>query len=105
VAYGDLEASGNRLKEYEAQVAAARDAYQLADQSYGAGLTTNLDRLIVQNRLQQAELQLAAETLSRKIMYLRLVRQTGTLVDEVGHLETPVAGAKAATQAAAASGG
>jgi len=38
-------------------------------------------------------------------MYLRLVRQTGTLVDEVGHLETPVAGAKAATQAAAASGG
>ena len=105
VAYGDLEASGERLKEYQAQVAAARDAFQLSDQAYSAGLATNLDRLIVQNRLQQAELQLAAETLSRKIMYLRLVRQTGTLVDEVGHLETPVAGAKAATQAAAASGG
>ena len=104
MAYGDLEASGNRLKEYEAQVAAARDAYQLADQSYGAGLTTNLDRLIVQNRLQQAELQLAAETLNRKIMYLRLLRQTGALVDEVGRLETPIPEAQAAAQAAAASG-
>lgn len=37
----------------------------------------------------------ATETLNRKIMYLRLVRQTGALVDEVGHLGTPVAGAQA----------
>jgi len=65
-----------------------------------AGLSTNLDRLIGHNRLQQAELQLAAEFLNRKIMYLRLVRQTGTLVDEVGRLGTPVPEA----QAAAASG-
>jgi outer membrane protein TolC len=101
VAYGDLEASGERLKEYQAQVAAARDAFHLADQSYSAGLATNLDRLIVQNRLQQAELQLAAETLNRKIMYLRLVRQTGALVDEVGHLETQIPVAPAAEAARA----
>jgi hypothetical protein len=50
------------------------------------GLGTNLERLIAQDRLQQAELALAAESLNRKIMYLRLVRQTGTLVDEAGRL-------------------
>ena len=59
-----------------------------------------LDRLIAQNRLQQAELQLAAETLNRKIMYLRLVRQVGELVDEATRLGTPIPEA----QAAAASG-
>ncbi|MCX5683435.1 MAG: TolC family protein, partial [Planctomycetota bacterium] len=96
VAYGDLEAAGDRLKEYEAQVAAARDAFQLSDQAYIAGISTNLDRLIVQDRLQQAELQLAAEVLNRKIMYLRLVRQVGELVDEANHLGTPAAGAQAA---------
>jgi len=95
VAYGDLEAAGKRLKEYEAQVAAARDAFQLSGQAYEAGVVTNLEKLIAQNRLQQAELQLAAEFLNRKIMYLRLVRQTGALVDEVGRLGTPVAGAQA----------
>jgi len=104
VAYGDLEASGNRLKEYEAQVAAARDAFQLTDQSFKVGLVTNLDRLIVQNRLQQAELQLAAETLSRKILYLRLLRQTGALVDEVGRLGTTIPEAQATAQPAATSG-
>jgi len=100
VAHGDLEASGKRLKEYEAQVAATRDAFQLSGQAYEAGVVTNLEKLIAQNRLQQAELQRAAEFLNRKIMYLRLVRQTGALVDEVGHLETPIPEA----QAAAASG-
>jgi outer membrane protein TolC len=91
VAWGDLEASGERLREYQAQVAAAHEASGLADQSYNVGLATNLERLVAQDRLLQAELGLAAEVLSRKILYLRLLRRTGTLVDEAGHLATPAA--------------
>jgi outer membrane protein TolC len=101
VAYEDLDASGQRLREFQAQMAAAREASALADQAYDVGLGTNLERLIAQDRLQQAELALAAESLNRKIMYLRLVRQTGTLVDEAGRLAGPAAPPPPAADASA----
>ena len=84
VAYGDLRTSGLRLKEFEDQVEAARQAFGLATDAYDAGAATNLEPLIAQDRLRTAELQLAAEQLSQKTLYFQLVRQTGLLVDEVG---------------------
>jgi outer membrane protein TolC len=83
VAYDDFQASGQRLKELQDEVDAARHAFSMADQAYQIGLGTNLERLIVQDRLLGAELQLAAETLNRKIFYLQLSRAIGVLVEEV----------------------
>jgi outer membrane protein TolC len=54
----------------------------LASQSYDAGLATNLERLVAQNQMLQAELQLAAEQLNRKILYFRLTEAMGRLVDQ-----------------------
>jgi outer membrane protein TolC len=83
VAYDDFQASGQRLKELQDEVDAARHAFSLADQAHEIGLGTNLERLVAQDRLLGAELQLAAETLNRKIFYLQLSRAVGVLVEEV----------------------
>jgi outer membrane protein TolC len=83
VAWNNFEASDRLIREYETEVAAASDASALADQSYDVGLVTNLDRLVVQDRLLQAQLQLAAERLNRKILYFRLAEAVGELVDRV----------------------
>ena len=84
VAHGDFQTSGRRAREYQDQVEAARQALGLAADAYDAGAGTNLERLIAQDRLLAAELQLAAEQINQKILYFQLVRQTGLLVDEIG---------------------
>jgi len=86
VAYEDLRASAERLDQLRVQVRAARDAFGLASQSYDIGLATNLERLIAQDRVLQADLQLAAATLNHKTLYLDLVQAIGELVEEVGKL-------------------
>jgi outer membrane protein TolC len=92
VAYANLEASGRRVEEYRTETAAAREALALAEQSYDVGLATNLERLIAQDRLLEAELQLAVEELNRKILYFQLSRQAGLLVDEFSsHADRPLA--------------
>jgi outer membrane protein TolC len=91
VAWQSLQASGEKVKELGAAVSAASQAFQLADQAYDVGLATNLERLVAQDRLLQAELQLAAETLSRKTLYLRLVEAVGKLADEASSLASPPA--------------
>jgi outer membrane protein TolC len=82
VAYENLDANAKRIEQLQTEVEAAREAFDLAGQSYDVGLATNLERLIAQNRLLQAELQLAAERLNRKILYLRLSETVGHLVDQ-----------------------
>ena len=82
VAYDNLEANGRRLHELETELAAATEAFGLASQSYDAGLATNLERLVAQNQMLQAELQLAAAQLDRKILYFRLTEAIGRLVDQ-----------------------
>jgi outer membrane protein TolC len=91
VAYSNLQSSELQLREYRTEVEAAREAFSLADQAFDAGVGTNLERLIAQDRLLTAELQLTAEELNRKILYLQLTRQAGLLVDEVaaGAARTP----------------
>jgi outer membrane protein TolC len=83
VAYDNLEANGRRLHELQTEVAAATEAFGLASQSYDAGLATNLERLVAQNQMLQAELQLAAAELDRKILYFRLTETIGRLVDQL----------------------
>ena len=89
VAYADLKSSGDRLVELRTEVRAARDAFGLADQSFDVGLATNLQRLIAQDQLLQAELQLASEELNHKTLYLRLTRAIGRLIDEMPQPPAP----------------
>jgi len=89
----DIEDSARRLGELRVQVTAAENALNVSEQSYAAGLATNLDRLIAQDQVLQAGLNLAGEELTRKIYYLRLLRATGRL-----DLKSPESGLKMASK-------
>jgi outer membrane protein len=82
-AYNDTIASVRRLNELQVQITAAAEAYRQADQSYTVGLATNLERLTAQDQLLSAQLQYASESYDRKLFYLTLLRQTGTLSEAV----------------------
>ena len=82
VAGENLASSGRRIAERETAVAAAREAFATADQSYDVGLATSLERLVAQDRLLQAELALAAEELNRKTLYFRLVQAVGEAAEK-----------------------
>lgn len=86
VAAENLRASAEKLEHLQVRVRAAREAFGLADQSFDVGLATNLERLISQDRVLQAELALTAEALNHKILYINLVQAIGELVEEVGKL-------------------
>lgn len=79
VAYENFAASRTRFGELRAQLAAASEAFRQADQSYKAGLATNLERLTAQDQLLSTQLQLASEEFDTKVFYLDLVRATGAL--------------------------
>lgn len=79
VAHEQLASSRRRLVELDVQVSAAREAFRQADQSYNVGLATNLERLVAQDRLLTAELDLATENYSNKLLYLNLLRAVGRL--------------------------
>jgi outer membrane protein TolC len=78
--YDTLVASRARLAELKIEVKASSDALYQAEQSYKAGLDTNLDVLTAQDSLLTAQLSLAAEELNYKFYYLQLVRAIGLLV-------------------------
>lgn len=78
-AYQDFIASQARLAELKIALAASQQAFEQAEQSYRAGLATNLDRIIAQNALLDAQLAEASEEFDLKVFYLRLLRATGTL--------------------------
>jgi outer membrane protein TolC len=80
-AYNDTIASVRRLNELQVQITAAAEAYRQADQQYNVGLATNLERLTAQDQLLSAQLQYASESYDRKLFFLTLLRQTGTLSD------------------------
>jgi outer membrane protein TolC len=82
-AHQNLAASELRLAELQTQVTAARQAFDQADASYNVGLATNLERVVAQDRLLNAELQLAGEEFGRKIAYLDLLRAVGGLREEL----------------------
>ncbi|HEV7298074.1 MAG TPA: TolC family protein [Tepidisphaeraceae bacterium] len=79
IAMENLTSTLARLAELRVQATAAREALRQADESYRAGLATNLERLTAQDQVLSAELQLASAEYERKFLYLSLLRQSGQL--------------------------
>lgn len=79
IAWTNLQSSEKRLKELQVQVVAAGEALRQAEQSYKAGLATNLERLTAQDSLLSAQLQLTSEMFNRKVYHLNLLRAAGLL--------------------------
>ena len=79
IAYDNVSASRERLRELRTQVDAARDAFNQADASYRVGLATNLERLAAQSQHLNAELQLASEQYDQTLLLLDLTRFVGRL--------------------------
>lgn len=80
-----LEASIARLEEFRTQVRAAREALELAEAAYEAGLGTNLERVTAQDQLLSAELEQVSEEFQLKLLTLALRRACGLLAaDRIG---------------------
>jgi outer membrane protein TolC len=79
IAYQNLLTSDGRLKELRVQVGAAQEAFDQAADLVRAGRATNLERLIAQDQLLNAQLQLTSELFTRKVAYLNLRRASGIL--------------------------
>ncbi|HWE94168.1 MAG TPA: TolC family protein [Tepidisphaeraceae bacterium] len=78
-AYENLQASTRRIVELRVEVAAAQEAFRQAQQTYTAGLGTNLDVLTAQDQLLSSQLSLANEEFNFKLFYLQLLRSMGRL--------------------------
>jgi len=79
IAYENVLASQDRFRELQVQLKAAEEALLQAEQSYKAGLGTNLERLVAQDRLLSTQLQLTSERYDQKVFYLSLLRAVGGL--------------------------
>ncbi|GIW77738.1 MAG: outer membrane protein [Phycisphaerae bacterium] len=81
--YQAVQASIQRLGQLRVQVDAAQQALRQAEESYKAGLATNLDRITAQDTLLQAQLQLVSEQYDYKLLYLTLLQHVGDLREYV----------------------
>jgi outer membrane protein len=79
IAYENTIASQERLRELEVQLKAGEEAFLQAEQSYRAGLATNLEMLVAQDRLLLTQLQLTSERFDQKVFYMTLRRAVGLL--------------------------
>ena len=78
-AYENLATADRRIRELQDQVAASQEALEQAQNAFRNSLAINLDVLLAQNDLLNAELQLTSAQFDRTIFYLDLVRATGHL--------------------------
>jgi outer membrane protein len=83
-----LEASQRLVAQLQIQVSAATQSVELAEASYGAGLGTNLERVVAQDQLLAAELEAISASFTVKIAYLELLRACGTISHEM--IATPL---------------
>ena len=79
-AHTNLLASDHKIVDLQVQVEAAKRAFDLSDRSFQLGRETNLDRLLQQDNLLTAELNLVSEQYTRKTAYLNLLRASGNLM-------------------------
>ena len=81
VAQAHQNVTGNRRKiaDLQVQVTAAQRAADLTERGYQLGSETNLDRLVQQDNLLAAQLNLVNEQFSEKRNYLALLRAAGGL--------------------------
>jgi len=81
-AYVAAQASIDRLAQLQVQVATAQEALRQSEESYNAGLATNLDRITSQNALLQSQLALVSEEYDRKLLHLALLQRAGILREQ-----------------------
>lgn len=79
VALHRLVASRGLVQELSTQVRVAQSAVELAEAAYAAGLGTNLERVVAQDDLLNAELQRVVAEFDLKIASLELQRACGLL--------------------------
>ena len=79
IAHQNVVSSRNQLAELRVQVQAAEEALRQTEQSYRAGLATNLEWVTAQNAVLNAQLDLTSQQFDNKVFYLTLLRATGAL--------------------------
>lgn len=89
VALENFRGDGQQIDELTIQVKAAQEGMLQADAAFEAGVGTNLERLIAQDGLLEAELNLATVQFKRNVNYLRLLRVTGSLNPDLS-IELPL---------------
>jgi outer membrane protein TolC len=87
-ALAGLETLERRLPELRRQVEAAAEAVRLAEAGERAGRATSLERITAQDQLQWAQLDVAEAELQRKVVWLEMLRLTGSLT--AGTVDVPV---------------
>jgi outer membrane protein TolC len=85
-----LETNTSRTAALRVRAEAAGRALDQAEGLWKAGLSTNLERLVAQNELLNADLELADSLLERRVLQLDLLRVTGAIHEAAG-LERPAA--------------
>ena len=85
IALENINQVTRRIDELHVQVDTAGLALRQADQTYNAGLAINLDRLVAQEQLLTAQLDLADAQFTKKINYLQLLRAAGQFSVESLH--------------------
>ena len=78
-AHQRVQSVAARVDEFRHLVVLAGETLRQAEGSYSAGLGTNLERLVAQDSLLSAQLELARVEAERKIAALALLRAVGTL--------------------------
>jgi outer membrane protein len=79
ISYHDIFASRERLHVLKVQLDAAAEALRQADERYLRGVGLNIDRLIAQDSLLSAQLQLTSQQVNDKLFHLELIRAIGKL--------------------------
>ncbi len=79
----DYESAVELIVELKRRVAAADLALRQAEASFDVRLATNLDRLVAQDELLSARLDLITQEYAQKVAYLSLLRAAGVLQDQI----------------------
>lgn len=82
-AHHDFVSAGEQIIHLGRRVTASEQALKQAEANYDVQLATNLDRLIAQDELLAARLELITQQYTRKVAYLNLLRAAGWLQTEM----------------------
>jgi outer membrane protein len=79
----DVQTLAGVVEQYTAQVAFARENYELTSRQFAVGLATNIDVLDANSTLLSAEQQLAAATFDHDVAVLRVYKSLGQLSEHL----------------------
>ena len=79
----DFLSAGEQIVQLKRRVAAGEQAVKQAEASYDVRLATNLDRLVAQDELLSARLDLITQEYSYKVAYIALLRAAGRMQVEM----------------------